>query len=306
MYACVLCVAGKMRFSLPKQRPPLDLSKFFVHYGQPEQDAVAAFDFLDDISTSESMESLEADGLMRRTRSASQPLSREVAMRQTQQASQPLSREVAMRQTQQASQPLSREVAMRQTQQASQRQEAQSATKSARPLSESDFMKFRMPRGPVEEASASSHLLARRWHPNYYLGKDATDGIARRRLSEARGGGDGGGVRVPLGSTPPPPRRHKLRRRRKKPEVRDRGQGMEPAAPSRSDFALGGSGAAPHKVGRGPRGRKGGERVRVEWHDIQVGDAVSNTLSLSDSCCDTSSSSSPSPPTRSHTDLSHF
>ncbi|XP_071101119.1 serine-rich adhesin for platelets-like isoform X3 [Haliotis cracherodii] len=35
-------------------RPPLDFSKFFIRYGEPEQQAVAAFDFLEDLSTSNS------------------------------------------------------------------------------------------------------------------------------------------------------------------------------------------------------------------------------------------------------------
>ncbi|XP_046542915.1 uncharacterized protein LOC124253232 isoform X2 [Haliotis rubra] len=35
-------------------RPPLDFSKFFIRYGDPERQAVAAFDFLEDLSTSNS------------------------------------------------------------------------------------------------------------------------------------------------------------------------------------------------------------------------------------------------------------
>ncbi|XP_067685563.1 serine-rich adhesin for platelets-like isoform X2 [Haliotis asinina] len=35
-------------------RPPLDFSKFFIRYGEPERQAVAAFDFLEDLSTSNS------------------------------------------------------------------------------------------------------------------------------------------------------------------------------------------------------------------------------------------------------------
>ena len=267
-------VAGKMdvvRFALPKQRPPLDLSQFFIRYGKPEQEAVAAFDFLEDISTSGSMESLAADGSWsRRARSASQPLSREAVMRQTQ---------------------------------VMQQREAESSTpapRSSRPLSESDFLKFRLPPG----AATAPHFYPEHRHPSYHLPKDADNG--RGRNFGVRGA-DGGsvGLRAPSGSTPPP-RRHKLRRRRKKSEVKDKGQGKGSAVSDQSDSAAGGGGkaAAPHRSGRGSRGRKGGERARREWHDIKVGDVVTNTLSLSDSCCD--SSSSPSPPSLSHTDLSKF
>nr|KAG5714787.1 hypothetical protein BaRGS_000275 [Batillaria attramentaria] len=76
---------GKMdavRFALPKQRPAVDFTKFFLRYGKPEQDAVAAFDFLEDIPTSDSGSENLGDSLSRRSRSASHPLSREVVMRQ--------------------------------------------------------------------------------------------------------------------------------------------------------------------------------------------------------------------------------
>lgn len=188
---------------------------------------------------------------------------------------------------------------MRQTQ-VRQQQEGESASaRSSRPLSESDFMKFRLPRNPAE----AWHHYPEHRHPSCHLPKDANN--SRSRNFEARGGDGGdGGLHAPSGSTPPAHRR-KLRRRRKKSEVKDKGHGQETALSNRSDLAAGGGKAAPPpRVGRGSRGRKGGERLRREWHDIKVGDAVTNTLSLSDSCCD--SSSSPSPPSLSHTDLSKF
>ncbi|XP_076450617.1 uncharacterized protein LOC143286749 isoform X2 [Babylonia areolata] len=259
-----------VRFSAFRQRPALNLSHFFQHYNKMEQDAVAAFDFLEDLSTSESTEHLDSshDSATRRCRSASQPLSREVVMRQTQ---------------------------ARQQQQ--EEGEGPCAARNPRPLSESDFRKFRL---PANQAGWQDQR-----YPSYYSYTPPPPPLPRREPITKRGVdvGQTGDTAAPSPSTPS--RRHKVRRRRKRSEVKDKGQSKE-VKPAESGSSGGGKGGMPSSRagGRGSRGRRGGERLHKEWHDIKVGDPVANTLSLSDSCCD--SSSSPSPPSLSYTDLSKF
>ncbi|KAL8593244.1 hypothetical protein ACOMHN_009898 [Nucella lapillus] len=124
-----------VRFWGRRQRPALDLSHFFQHYSKMEQDAVAAFDFLEDISTSESTEHLDVspDSATRRCRSSSQPLSREVVMRQAQ---------------------------------FRQQRDGQCVTRTPpRPLSDSDFRKFRL---PASQAAANSQAWQDQRYPSYY------------------------------------------------------------------------------------------------------------------------------------------
>ena len=248
-----------MRFSAHRQRPPLDLS-FFLRYGKPEQDAVAAFDFLEEISTSGSTDHLDTtDGVTRRSRSSSQPLSREVVMREMQ----------TKRQQQQQPQ-------------------VDPAARNTRPWSETDFRNFHLVPHPGVEPG---HHQQNRY-PSYYSCSLLNENRGRSDLHSAGGGA--------TGSTPPP-RKHKVRRRKKRSDMREKGQKKEGAVSQVTE--AGGKGAGT-RTGRGSKGKRGGERMRREWHDIKVGDVVTNTLSLSDSCCD--SSSSPSPPSLSYTDLSRF
>lgn len=258
-----------VRFALPKQRPTVDFSKFFIRYGSPEQDAVAAFDFLEEIVTSDSGSENLAES--RRSRSASHPLSREVVIRQAE---------------------------------ARRSADVRRADRSPRPLSESDFAKFRLP-----DSCARSNAVSPSEQRPFSFGSISTSGqqFESLRTQDVRSKTSFGlnplvHAATAKGVSPspltPPPKRHRLRRRRKRVETKDKSQpaGVTDGQDKSQRKQGATSRTSASRKGQGSRGKRSGEKLHREWHDVKVGDAVNNTLSLSDSCCDSGSSSSPSSP----------
>lgn len=243
-----------VRFPPLRSRPVLDFSKFFIRYGKPEQEAVAAFDFLEEISTSES--EILTDST-RRSRSASQPLSREAVLRQA-----------GMQQN---------------------LQKASHSSTAPRPLSETDFAKYRLPDPPLQTE------MLNKYHNFLHPYPRAQKVGERQKVFESH-------LHYETNISPDCtnndvcPSKHskqKLRRRRKRSELRERSQSNTIAA-SREEKSTGLGGkmfkerTSPSKVTKGGKERRENSKSRREWRDIRVGDTPASdhyyeSMSSSDS-----------------------
>ncbi|XP_025082021.1 uncharacterized protein LOC112556836 isoform X3 [Pomacea canaliculata] len=172
-----------VRIALQKPRPVLDFSKFFIHFGKPEQEAVAAFDFLEDISTSESGSENPSDPMSRRSCNANHVLSKETLLRQAAAAGH-----------------------------------LSSACNAPRLFSGSDFTKFCVPKDNAGNMVPQHHPHNDTYQcqPQVHLGHHhhQQQQVERRRTLDTPK--DGGATT----SSTPPLRRRKMRQRRRRAELR--------------------------------------------------------------------------------------
>lgn len=172
-----------VRIALQKPRPALDFSKFFIHFGKPEQEAVAAFDFLEDISTSESGSENPSDPMSRRSCNANHVLSKETLLRQAAAAGH-----------------------------------LSSACNAPRLFSGSDFTKFCVPKDNAGNMVPQHHPHNDTYQcqPQVHLGHHhhQQQQVERRRTLDTPK--DGGATT----SSTPPLRRRKMRQRRRRAELR--------------------------------------------------------------------------------------